>query len=73
MNVRHTEIMQQIPFADGLSFRQLATMAERAGFIDAMFGGYGGIARGQRKGASLRNKLRTFLNSRFILHARKPG
>ena len=70
---RHAAIMAELPFADGLTFAKLRPMAESAGFADISCHSHQAIARGQRHGASLRERLQTRLYHRFILHGRKPG
>ncbi|MCQ4162042.1 methyltransferase domain-containing protein [Roseomonas sp. GC11] len=69
---RHAAIMRELPFADGLTPEKLAPMVARLGFTAVECHPHAPIARAQRQGASLRNRLRTLLYRRFILHARKP-
>lgn len=69
---QHRAIMAELPFRDGLRFEGLARIAAAAGFTDIRFGSYARIARAQRRGASLRDRLRTFAATRFVLDARKP-
>lgn len=70
---RHAAIQRRLPFADGLTVERLRPMAEGAGFIAVAGHPHDPIARAQRKGAALRDRLRTRLFRRFVLHARKPG
>jgi ubiquinone/menaquinone biosynthesis C-methylase UbiE len=70
---RHAAIMRRLPFADGLTFEKLRPMAEAAGFTAVAHHPHDPIARGQRQGAALRDRLRTRLYRRFVLHARRPG
>lgn len=70
---RHAAIMRDLPFADGLTFGGLSAMAATVGFERITHHPHAPIARAQRQGATLRDKLRTRLYDRFILHARKPG
>lgn len=69
---RHAAIMGELPFADGLTFAKLRPMAEAVGFANVACHSHDAIARGQRRGASLRERLQTRLYHRFILHGRKP-
>lgn len=73
MGDRHAGIMRRLPFGSGLSFAGLAPMLAEAGFTDIAEHSHAPIARAQRKGQSLRNRLRTRVYRRFILTARKPG
>ncbi len=70
---RHAAIMRELPFGDGLTFEKLRDLVAKAGFEGITFHPHDPIARAQRQGATLRDKLRTKLYDRFILHARKPG
>jgi SAM-dependent methyltransferase len=70
---RHAAIMRQLPFGGGLTAEKLRPLLARAGFADLAFHPHDAIARAQRRGASLRDRLRTLLYRRFVLHARKPG
>lgn len=70
---RHAAIMGELPFAGGLTFEKLRPMAEAAGFTGIACHPHDAIARSQRRGASLRERLQTRLYRRFILHGRKPG
>jgi ubiquinone/menaquinone biosynthesis C-methylase UbiE len=70
---RHAAIMLRLPFAGGLTVARLRPMIEAAGFTAAVGHPHASIARGQRRGAALRDRLRTRLYQRFVLHARKPG
>ncbi len=69
---RHAAIMRELPFGQGLTPALLAPLLRQAGFTALDFGPHAPIARAQRRGASLRDRLRTLLYRRFILHARKP-
>jgi SAM-dependent methyltransferase len=68
---RHAEIMASLPFGDGLTFDRLKPLAEAAGFVRVERFPHAPIAAAQRRGASLRNRLRTLVYDRFVLHARK--
>jgi len=68
----HAEIMQALPFADGLHFETLAKMLGDAGFDQIAKTSHAPIARAQRRTANLRNSLRTFVYKRFILTAQRP-
>jgi ubiquinone/menaquinone biosynthesis C-methylase UbiE len=69
----HRSIMRRLPFADGLTADRLRPLVMAAGFDDLTFHPHTRIARAQRHGASLRDRLRTLLYRRFVLHARKPA
>ncbi|MFB9970953.1 class I SAM-dependent methyltransferase [Pseudoroseomonas cervicalis] len=69
---RHAAIMRELPFGQGLTPEILAPLVERAGFTAIDVGPHAPIARAQRQGAPLRDRLRTLLYRRFILHARRP-
>ncbi|WP_202397152.1 class I SAM-dependent DNA methyltransferase [Teichococcus coralli] len=70
---RHAAIMRELPFSQGLTPEVLEPLLRRAGFTDLAFHSHAPIARAQRRGAALRDRLRTLLYRRFVLHARKPG
>lgn len=70
---QHADILQRLPFADGLAFETLSALARSAGFIVTDRGSYGAIERAQRRIASPRNWIRTWLYDRFILNGRKPA
>jgi ubiquinone/menaquinone biosynthesis C-methylase UbiE len=70
---RHAAIMRQLPFGGGLTPEALRPLLVRAGFTSLVFHPHHSIARAQRRGASLRDRLRTLLYRRFVLHARKPS
>ncbi|HWL80504.1 MAG TPA: methyltransferase domain-containing protein [Roseomonas sp.] len=70
---RHSAIMRELPFGQGLTFGRLKTMAEGVGFERIAHHPHAPIARAQRKGAALRDRLRTLLYDRFVFHGRKPG
>jgi ubiquinone/menaquinone biosynthesis C-methylase UbiE len=72
MSDRHANIMERLPFGDGLTVDRVLPLLETAGFRDMRIGSHGAIARAQRRTADLRNKLRTLLYRRFILCCRKP-
>lgn len=72
MSEKHADIMRRLPFSDGLTFERLAPMLERAGFAGIREISHGPIARAQRRGQGLRNRLRTLVYRRFILIAEKP-
>jgi ubiquinone/menaquinone biosynthesis C-methylase UbiE len=67
MGDRHASIMARLPFGDGLTVERLLPLLETAGFRDMTVGSHVPIAAAQRRGADLRNKLRTLLYRRFIL------
>lgn len=71
LSAHHAAIMRQLPFGNGFNFETLAQRLERAGFKDPRRHSHAPIARAQRGGASLRNRLRTLVYNRFILTARK--
>ena len=70
---QHGRIVQQLPFAEGLTFDRLRDLAEQAGFADVRRGQYDAIVRAQRRIAGPREWLRTWLHERFILTAVKPA
>lgn len=70
---RHVAILRRLPFADGLTAERLRPLLPAAGFTDPAFHPHAPIARAQRRGAGPRDRLRTLLYRRFVLHARKPG
>ncbi|MBP1873378.1 ubiquinone/menaquinone biosynthesis C-methylase UbiE [Ensifer adhaerens] len=70
---RHATIMQNLPFADGLTVETLMPMMKSAGFQTIEHASHQPIAAAQRKTANLRNRLRTFVYRRFIVCAHKPG
>ena len=72
MGAQHAAIMQQLPFGAGLHVAQLAPMLAAVGFVQIQCHSHDPIARAQRQGASLRNRLRTLVYQRFILTACKP-
>ena len=72
MSDRHANIMERLPFGDGLTVDRVLPLLEATGFRDMRIGSHGAIARAQRRTADLRNKLRTLLYRRFILCCRKP-
>lgn len=69
----HADIMRQLPFGHGLRFDQMAGMLSQAGFDRIGQLPYAPIARAQRRGQGLRNRLRTRVHHRFILTASRPG
>jgi ubiquinone/menaquinone biosynthesis C-methylase UbiE len=69
---QHGQILQQLPFANGLTFDNLRGLAQRAGFKDVKRGDYRPIMRAQRRIAGPRDWLRTWLYNRFIFSATKP-
>jgi ubiquinone/menaquinone biosynthesis C-methylase UbiE len=70
---RHARIMQALPFGDGLKPKRLLPILRDAGFTEIDLLPHAPIATAQRKNATLRNKLRTFVYRRFILACVKPG
>lgn len=70
---RHRGIMGRLPFADGLTTERLVPMLAAAGFSDIAIGSHAPIAAAQRRGANLRNRLRTFVYRRFVLSCRVEG
>lgn len=73
MSDKHADIMRRLPFSEGLTFGRLAPLLEEAGFSSVRELPHGPIARAQRRGQGLRNRLRTLVYRRFILIAEKPG
>ena len=71
LRAAHHEIVNDLPYKNGLVFNDLAGLARRAGFNDIRRHSYRPIRRAQRDGAALRDWLSTFLHDRFILTARK--
>lgn len=69
---RHGRIMQALPFGHGLQAAELIPLLEKVGFGAIDVHSHEPIARAQRKGANLRNRLRTFVYRRFILTCSKP-
>lgn len=72
MSERHADIMQRLPFGDGLTAKKLIPLINAAGFTKIAVHSHAPIAAAMRRSASLRNRLRTFIYSRFILTAQKP-
>jgi ubiquinone/menaquinone biosynthesis C-methylase UbiE len=73
MSDKHEQIMRALPFGDGLTYGRLAPMLKEAGFADIRYIAHDGIAKAQRRTASLRNRLRTRVYRRFILSAARPA
>ncbi len=73
MSDKHEQIMRALPFGDGLTYGRLAPMLKEAGFADIRYISHDGIAKAQRRTASLRNRLRTRVYRRFILSAARPA
>lgn len=73
MAERHEAIMRALPFDDGLSGRELLPRLGAVGFSDVRTSSYGPIARAQRSGAGLRDRLRTIVYRRFVLEARRDA
>ncbi|WP_394889793.1 class I SAM-dependent methyltransferase [Mesorhizobium sp. AaZ16] len=73
MSEKHGEIMRRLPFSEGLTFDSLAPQLAAAGFVSIRELPHEPIARAQRRGHGLRNRLRTLVYRRFILIAEKPG
>ncbi|WP_170990211.1 class I SAM-dependent methyltransferase [Aquamicrobium sp. LC103] len=73
MSEKHAEIMRRLPFREGLTFDRLALELAAAGFVSIRELSHQPIARAQRRGRGLRNRLRTLVYGRFILIAQKPG
>jgi ubiquinone/menaquinone biosynthesis C-methylase UbiE len=71
-DAQHRAILEALPFRQGLRFEHLADLAAAAGFTEIRRGSYAAIARAQRRGASLRDRLRTLVAERFVLDARRP-
>lgn len=67
MSDRHASIMSALPFGDGLRAETLVPLLGEAGFGDCRITSHAPIARAQRRTATLRNKLRTFVYRRFVL------
>jgi len=72
MSERHAAIMNALPFGAGLRPALIEPLLASAGFRDIALHSHGPIARAQRRNASLRNQLRTFVYRRFILTCRRP-
>ena len=73
MSDRHAAIMARLPFGEGLTFERLSPLLTQAGFAQIREISHEPIARAQRRGEGLRNRLRTRLWRRFILLAEKPA
>ncbi|MFB2551970.1 class I SAM-dependent methyltransferase [Ensifer soli] len=73
MGERHGAIMRRLPFGAGLTVERLVPMLDAAGFEGFEERSHVPIAAAQRKGADLRNRLRTRLYRRFVLSCRKPS
>ncbi|MGV3548506.1 methyltransferase domain-containing protein [Rhizobium sp.] len=72
MGERHAAIMSQLPFGSGLRPDLLTPLLADAGFRDAIVRSQRGIDVGQRKGATLRDKLRTLVYRKFVMRCTKP-
>lgn len=70
---RHAAIMQQLPFGAGLTTDVLVPMLAEAGFRDVVIASHRPIAAAQRRRATWRNRLRTFVYRRFILSCRRDA
>ena len=70
---RHADIMRRLPFSEGLTFARLALLLQAAGFTNLRELPHDPVARAQRTGQGLRNRLRTRVYRRFILIAEKPA
>lgn len=73
MSERHASIMQRLPFSEGLTYDRLVPWLERAGFTGIRQLSHEPVARAQRRGQGLRNRMRTRVYRRFILIAQKPA
>lgn len=73
MSERHSAIMSALPFGAGLRPDDLIAQLKQAGFVGFEISSHGPIAKAQRRGANLRNKLRTLVYRRFILVAKSAG
>lgn len=73
MSEKHAAIMRRLPFSEGLTFDRLSPLLGDAGFVSIRERSHESIARAQRHGQSLRNRMRTLVYSRFILVAEKPA
>lgn len=73
MRERHASIMGRLPFDAGLMAARLAPLLAEAGFVAVRKLPHGPIARGQRGGQGLRNRLRTLVYAHFVLVAEKPA
>jgi ubiquinone/menaquinone biosynthesis C-methylase UbiE len=73
LGARHTEIMQRLPFSNGLSPSAVVPLLDRAGFADIEVTSQRSIARGQRDRANIRNKLRTLVYNKFVLSCTKSA
>jgi len=65
--------MAELPFGAGLRPDDLVPQLKQAGFVGLEISSHGPIAKAQRRGANLRNKLRTLVYRRFILVAKSAG
>jgi ubiquinone/menaquinone biosynthesis C-methylase UbiE len=73
MSEKHANIMNRLPFRDGLTSKGLTPLVEAAGFADIRFPSHRPIAIAQRRTADLRNRLRTRFYRRFVLTASRPA
>jgi ubiquinone/menaquinone biosynthesis C-methylase UbiE len=71
MGERHAGIMRRLPFGEGLTAERLTPMLEAAGFTNLRELPHAPITRAQRRGASLRDRLRTLVHRRFVLIAER--
>lgn len=73
---RHEAILAQLPFAHGLRVDRLAGLVAEAGFVEIAAASHAPIAAAVRYDLlarhRLRDWLRTWLHTRFVLHARSP-
>lgn len=69
MPERHRAIMARLPFGAGLTPDELSTHLTGAGFGAVEAGSLRAIAAAQRRGAPLRDQLRTLVYARFRLQA----
>ena len=65
--------MQALPFGNGLSAAQLAPILIEAGFAEISVGSQKRIAAAQRRGASVRDRLRSIVYGRFALVCRSTS
>lgn len=68
----HRAILEQLPLGKGLSQEMIRNLVTKAGFDPVNLAPHTQIAIAQRTHADLREWLKTFRWSRFVLHARKP-
>ncbi len=70
MPARHDAIMQRLPFGEGLRPEQLLPMLRDIGFVDVAAWSPSRIASARRRGATIRDTLRSLVYRRFGASAR---